>query len=325
MSKRMSFLNPALAALLLVVVGLGGCDEEEVLPVNDEDELRRYLYESEDGLDLFRAADLFVEQAFVDPFNTNDTLIQVVDSTWRDIETLRIVDYARGNYRYVELLPFPARDAELIVYDFYRIITKRIAGTDTTAVDTTQRALTRYAYFVKMGDDSQRFKGWKLYGYNGGVSTTDVGTSAYISIRNEGGGTFLGGNDAYDEIDVRILDTNFTTYEEVLINGTTFNQYRRIADIVDVALGDSLMLSIDWNKFYGMLVNARTDAGFTLGQLEPLQQPEQSYRLKTASANIHLWNVIFMQEFLRVQIPQTDPPIYTYKWAGWTIPYRVPQ
>lgn len=325
MSKRMSFLNPALAALLLAVVGLGGCDEPEVLPVDDESELRRYLYESEDGLDLFRATDLFVEQPFVDPFNTLDTLIQVVDSTWRDIETLRIVDYARGNYRYVELLPFPARDAELIVYDFYRIITKRIAGADTTAVDTTQRALTRYAYFVKMGDDSQRFKGWKLYGYNGGESTIDIGSVVYISIRDEGGGTFLGGNDAYERFDVRILDTNSVTQEEVLLDGATYFSYRRVNDIENVTLGDSLILSSDWNKFYSLLVNARTDAGFTLEQMEPMLQPVQSYGFRTASVNPHLWNVIFMQEFLRVRIPQTDPPIYTYKWAGWTIPYRVPQ
>jgi len=325
MSKRMSFLYPALAALLLVVGGLGGCDEGEVLPVDDEEELRRYLYESEDGLDLFRATDLFVEQPFIDPFNTNDTLIQVIDSTWRDIETLRIVDYARGNYRYVEVLPFLARDAELIVYDFYRVITKRIAGADTTVVDTTQRALTRYAYFVKMGDDSQRFKGWKLYGYNGGESTIDIGSSVYVSIRDEGGGTFLGGNDVYDNIKVRILDTNLTTYEEVLINGATYYWYRRVGDIEDVTLGDSLIVSSDWNKFYSLLINARTEAGFTLAQMEPMLQPEQSYGFKTAENNVHLWNVIFMQEFLRVKIPQTDPPIYTYKWAGWTIPYRAPQ
>ena len=300
-----------------------GCEEKEQQRIYDQDEIERYLYEATDARGLFRVEDLIPADTFELPWEPGVRYVQRMDSTERVI-TMLLSQIDKPHK--VETLPYFARTGEVIIDDFLYLTVTRITDTDTTAEAET-RAINRYAYFVKQGDDSQRFSGWKLYGYNGGYSVMDFNAYSYVTMQPQGGATRLAGADAYQRFDYLWVDTIYdeqnAVYKDTVYAASTGQRYIKVEEFAEIGLGDSLYFESEWDRQYHHLIAARTDAGYEVIPMEPVDATQKSGTVHTAAVNPEVWNCLSIQEWIRRQIPNSND--FTVRWAVWTVPYRVPQ
>ena len=196
------------AIVVLVSFGLlalAGCEEREVPPIEDQLSLESYIYGSEDCRELLRTDDLFLEDEYTIPFDSA-VYKMIVDSMHTRLEldihmdTPKYDSLRRFWYRTSHEYDYPSLkgtywDAEAIIDDRFFVRTLRIIDNDTTE-KATERVITRYAYFIKIGDDSRPYLGWKLWGYNGGAPY-----SSAMEVRSEDGAVFRGDNLGYSQFE----------------------------------------------------------------------------------------------------------------------------
>jgi len=325
--------------LLSLVVVVTGCEEEDVPFVVDDEEIARYINNSEDARGLFRVDGIYPAQPYTMPFDPGAGYIDVIDSTAREIDidahvdTVRKFQTADGfveYYRLIDAFPSPIGEkwhAEAIVDDFFYGRRLRIEGTDTTAVPFT-RVLTRYGFFLKLGSDQQEYFGWKLWAFNGGGPE-----SGTFIIDTDNNGTFRGDLAGYNSFEYTryriVLSTNRPGGGESIDSsaGHTQYAYKRLDELP--ALSDGVNFYLDANDVstdsHLRLVSAETNSGFELFAMDKVTEDRYVDSIATRNNTSRLWNLLGCQEYRRVQIPGSNPPQYTLEWNTWVVPYRIPQ
>ncbi|MEW6049992.1 MAG: hypothetical protein AB1644_02880 [Candidatus Zixiibacteriota bacterium] len=157
---RLSILIWPVWLLLALLALLLACKEKDVPHVNDVEEIIRYAQETYEGKLLFGADSLVLPEAYKIYPDTADYRDSLLSRT-------REYDVFLGNgeeiYEHFGLL----REAVLVQKDVLTVKRSRIvAGVETDTV-VQDREIRRYGAFLKLGDDSNDFVGWLLWGYNG--------------------------------------------------------------------------------------------------------------------------------------------------------------
>ncbi|RKX29572.1 MAG: hypothetical protein DRP47_01440 [Candidatus Zixiibacteriota bacterium] len=328
--NRYTFVIVAL--FLVCFLTFIGCEEKEVSYVRDSDIIERYIYETEEGRDLFRTDNLFLEDEYTIPFDSA-VYKMVVDSIQRSIELELFVDTAKYDsigrfwYRATHEYSTPTLnglywDAEAIVDDRFFIRTLRVTDLDT-AETAYERLVTRYGYFVKVGDDSKPYLGWKLWGYNGGAPASP----AMMEVRSEDGVVFRGDNVGYEQFRYMIHWESITTGETRDYPGYSYYTYMRPDQLGVIEDGFRLYLNSYGvlNVSYYETVSAETNEGFQLQMMHRSDSSHYVDTVKTPNNNSRIWNLLFLQETERFFIPGGMPPdTMGTNWHGWCVPFRVP-
>ena len=334
-TKRLVYFRLAVVVTLVAtgLLTLAGCEEKEVPPVEDLSSLESYIYGSEECRDLYRTSNLFLEDEYSIPL---DSAIYktIVDSMHRSVELDIYMDTPKYDslrhfwYRTSHEYDYPSLkgtywDAEAIIDDRFFVRTLRMIDNDTTE-KAVERVVTRYAYFIKIGDDSRPYLGWKLWGYNGGAPHL----SARMEVRSQDGAVFRGDNFGYDEFRYIIHWENLSNGDTTCRVGSSDHRYMRVDQLGVIEDGSELYLdgSNIENESYYQTVSALTDSGY---HLHMMNRPDSSHyvdTVKTPDNNPLLWNLLFFQEWQRYEIPGNLPPdTIGTNWHGWCVPYRVPQ
>ncbi len=331
-NKIRPHLISMLGVLLIAVLTLAGCEERETTVLFDRDVLVQYIYDSEEGRELFRTDNLFLEDPFQIPFD--DAAYRVlVDSMQRSIEVTVFVDSVRfdsvNRYSYILQHDYDGSlgilwDAEAIVDDRFFVSIHRMTATDTT-VRSEVRLITRYGYFLKLGTDSQPFLGWKLWGYNGGRPEPPI---QMIVKPGAGGTSFRGDTQGYEKFRYKVYFENITTGETDTTVGFSRFNYRRVDQLGVIDENDDLYLTASGvpDRSYYQIVSALTEEGFRQEVMTRSDSATYVDTIDTPVDNLDNWNLLFMQEIRRFYIPGGTPPdTIGTNWFGWCVPYRVRQ
>ncbi|MEW5795372.1 MAG: hypothetical protein AB1772_03330 [Candidatus Zixiibacteriota bacterium] len=186
------------AVILAAVTTQLGCSEKEVPFIIDEDEIARYLSEVSIARELFRTTGLINSTPYTLPFDSA-VITDVVLSRKRSLDIslvpLKIAqpggdsvpnypDTIYVDHGYLGRL----RESLVEVNDRFTIEVTKAYSTDTV-VDTVQLDLTRYAFFLKLGDDTRPYVGWILWGFSGIGSTP---TPLSVVVKGSDGADFRG-------------------------------------------------------------------------------------------------------------------------------------
>ena len=287
--------------LFLATVTFGlfwGCEEREVFSPDYGGELKQYLIDTEEGRELFRTAGLIAENPYTLPYDMA-VYRDFVDSTWRSVDIPDSV-YLYDFGIYGEL---PA--VEVSVTDIFFVTTLRILETDNAPETTrifSEREVNRYGYFVKQGDDSKPFLGWKLWAFN---SLGRYEQPVNLSVKTA---------DGVNTLAAALADYTYDAPGSSLL-------FVLLTDINNLSNGDTLVFNVsprpDIPMDYFHLVTAETNSGFVTQTMDRIDDQNWVDTIVTPSPNPRLWNVIFVQSFL-------TPPSFQYI-RGWCIPYRIPQ
>ncbi len=309
-----------MAIMTLVAVALGagffGCEEKDVPYVIDEDELIAFVLETAEGKDLFRTDGLINPDAYTVPFEDavyRDSVLSVKRSFEVSLVPLRIPDPDPGarsgdsitnekawvDYGYLGEL----REALVQVVDEFTVQTAR-EFEDTTRYDTTTRQLTRYGFFLKLGDDARPYVGWSLWGFNG------LGTSAppvEVRVERYDGSNFPGDMSLYRNVPLsqwstfpRVPYVKLTDIDTVVVasrvriytakvSSSVTPTYQLLSDYTDSGVFTSKMFRYDGINYYDSL----------------------SYKIQRDGSR--LYDFMFMQSF--------NDDRFRYV-RGWCIPYR---
>ncbi len=281
-----------LLAMPLAIFLLGGsCGDVDVAVVSDVDEIKRYLTDNADGKDFFSKTGIIHNTEFSVVF---DTAIykEIVDSSFRTT-SVAISDQA-FDFGNLGIL----KEALAIVTDNYYVTTFRIAGVDTTfAVNV--RKLTRYGYFLKLGDDGKPFLGWKLYGFN---SLGTVNPPANVELSSlDGQNKFFGDQRAYTEA-----------------TKTFVIKYQKLTDIKSFQKGESIiarMIHSPSARYYHLISAENSNGGYT----EPMYRTTNELYTDTVitrSVNSKFWNLILFQSFKE---DTTAADLLQF----WAVPYKA--
>ncbi len=324
MKSRNFLISLASVALLLEALGGLGCRKEEpVYRYSHEEAILQYLNNSPDARQLFRTDGLFTADSFVIPLDEGAYHWIFVDSVKRRIQIF--ADSLSTMKEFPNLGVFS--DAEVAIDDIFYLRTRRVAGTDTTEREIA-RGISRYAYFLKLGEDWRDYFGWKLYGCNLGFP----GDTVRVLVTPEHDTTFRGDALVYDNFHYftfdTIIDTTGGVPQEKVIRraGESTFQYLKLANIGVISRGDSVSFDV-WrveNRSYYLLYSALTDEGYRTYVMNRPDSGSYAGGLKTAAQNPAQWEVIFLQEYRRFPIPGGTPPdTMGLNWYGWGVPYRV--
>jgi hypothetical protein len=289
--------NCKLFLLMILTMTLGilcGCEEREISPITDEEAIGLYISSADEGIGLFRTADLITDDPYLLPYDSS-VYRDLVDSIWRDIDvfidTSRTYDFGPLGYHYM---------AVATVTDLFFITTVRILGDDTSRI-FGERQVIRYGYFVKLGDDSKPYLGWLLRGFNSLGSTLPP---VKLSVKTSDGSQTLAAMLADYTYNAPGSSLPFIHINDInnLNNGDTlvFNASPRAGQTVD----------------YYHLTTGATNAGFVTQAMDRIDNQHWVDTIVTPSPNPKLYNIVFVQSFL-------TPPSFQYM-RGWCVPYRTP-
>jgi len=326
------------AAVIVAALLAAGCSEKDVPIVVDNEVIRQYMENSSDARELFDRTNLMLQTEYTVSADPGAVFKIVIDSTKRRYDMNIHVDTTYldtaffpppgvSPYQYHrERHIFPAPlgelwDGEVIVDDFYYVRELRIVGTDTTETPRT-RAVTRYAFFLKLGHDGQPYRGWKLWAFNGGGPSTGL-----VTINADNDTTFYGDLRGYQPIQYMVVNENLTTGAVDTSYRSTQGAYMRLDRLPVIDKGIPLYISCPEveSRSYYRLTTALTDSGFEQMPMDRVSSTQYVDTVQIAAQNSRIWNLLFMQNVTRIQEPLSDPPRYVYYWDGWCVPYRVNQ
>ncbi|MCP4685514.1 MAG: hypothetical protein GY867_08690 [bacterium] len=282
-----------------VVFALWGCGDEDVPFVVDEDELTRYVSEVAEARELFRTSNLIRTDPYTVPFDDgawHDSLI----SKNRDYDVSLVTDKNSANY-YADYGNLgQLREALVVVTDSFRVQTTRVYS-DTTIVDTSYRDLTRYAFFLKLGDDAKDYVGWSLWGYSGL------------------GGTLLPVSVDAQRWDLSDFPGDLGLYLDLPKSqgGIPRVPYVRLSDIDTVVLGSRLKITtekLSTRPATYQLLSDYADGGAFQARLVQAGGPDvDTLSYKTESSTGRYYRMLFMQAFTEDQGDFV---------GAWCVPYR---
>ncbi|MDH4155937.1 MAG: hypothetical protein OEW00_01495 [candidate division Zixibacteria bacterium] len=303
-----------------------GCGEEDVPFVVDEDEIRRYLSETEEGRDLYRRSSLIADEPYSVPYDDEATYEDLVDSVRRAI----YFDIS-GDKKLKDFGPYVTRDAEVEIEDNFHIRTVRTTA-DSTSEERRALKVRRYAYFLKLGSDAQAYSGWVLSGYNGGTPEYPANLTV---IREDGASSFPGDGTDYDVFRYVTYDTSYVSNPQggtdriiTPVAGFSSHRYVKLSEIENIS-GDSILVFRGTdipNKSFYQLLCGETKSGFTQQRMARPDSATYLDTLRPPDPNRRLWNVVMLREFRRIFIPDGIPPdTMVVQESNWCVPYRVPQ
>jgi len=283
------------------VVALLGCGGEEDVPfVVDEDELIRYVQEVAEARELFRTSNLIRTDPYTVPFD-NGTWSDSLISRNRDYFVSLVTDKNSANYyaNYGNLGML--REALIKVTDSLLIQTTR-EYVDTTVVDTSYRDLTRYAFFLKLGDDAKDYVGWSLWGYNG------LGDAILpVSVRAQ-------------RYDLSTFPGDLALYLEMpKSQGSAIPRvpFVRLSNIDTVVLGSRLRVTTEklssQPATYQLFSDYANNGAFMARLVQAGGVDIDTLSYKTESSTTRYYRMAFMQAFTEDQGDFV---------AAWCVPYR---
>lgn len=152
----------AIGTLVTVILGgvlLSGCKEKDVPYIVDSEEIENYIKQSDDAKDLFRAAGLLTPGTYSLTLGGPTFTDSLISSKRRFDIWVSDTAWDMGSYGKV-------RVANAKVIDELVVRTVRRSGTDSL-VNQRTRSLEREGVFWKLGDDSEPYVGWLLWGIVG--------------------------------------------------------------------------------------------------------------------------------------------------------------
>lgn len=280
--------------ILMLTAGYG-CNPKDVPVIIDEDELLRYMNETEDGRELFRTDGLIPSSPYQTP---------VDNAIWSDsvLAHKRVISVnasdGEADYGSLGFL----REGVVLVNDQFTVETTRLFP-DSTVVDTTVRTVLRDAFFLKLGGDSRPFVGWLMWGYNGiGEAFLPVN----VWMRPDTSQLFFG-DKSPNTINGKLLRVG--------------GPFIALTDIRALGDGESIVCSTATAnsqtpvRTYQVLTFAE-GSGFAVSGMKQIDRMRYIDTISTPTANPRLWNIIYFQSF----DDQTRKLL-----ASWTVPYRIPQ
>lgn len=280
---------------ILTITASYGCNPKDVPVIIDEDELLRYMNETEDGRELFRTDGLIPSSPYQTP---------VDNAIWSDsvLAHKRVISVntsdGEADYGFLGFL----REGVVLVNDQFTVETTRLF-LDSTVVDTTVRTVIRDAFFLKLGGDSRPFVGWIMWGYNGiGEEFLPVN----VWMRPDTSQLFFGDK-----------NPNTITGKLLKVGGP----FIALTDIRVLGDGESIVCStVTANsqtpvRTYQVLTFAE-GSDFAASGMNQIDRTQYIDTISTPTSNPRLWNIIYFQSF----DDQTRKLL-----ASWTVPYRIPQ
>ncbi len=287
-----------LLALLFVLSAFVGCEEKDVTIVSDEEELLSYMELSEDALGLFSLDSLDTLEYTIP--SRPGRYQEVVDSIKRFIT----VSLSKSTVKAGAL--GDVREAIVNVSDEYYITINKIKSTGTLSKPEL-RVLTRNGHFLKLGDDSRPFIGWKLYGYSG---YNHVGLSIPVAVDlkdSAGQSSFTG--------DARLFrsspyDDNFRTIPTIKLEDMT--QVSPSSLLIINAASDTTATM----KVFQTFVSAETASGHYYEKMDSVTLYHTTDTIRALPGTDQLWNTINFVSFDFINEWPTAR-------AFWSIPYRT--
>lgn len=318
-----------LIALLTAAFVYMGCEEIDVPVIIDSEEIQRYIAESDDAIELFRRDNIITGDPYEVPGDSGAVYTDIVDSVKRTISVFILIEYREELYDrdYIQDFGPPvslSRDAEATVEDRFYVRTTRVKG-DETSVMAQTRSLTRYGYFLKLGDDNQAFVGWKLMAFSGGGPFPPT----RVQVVRQDSSIFLGDSVTYDHKESLLIDATTTPWDTLQppvesehsyldLSGTT--QIARIPD--GEALQFRLSEQVDSSVFF--TVTGETNDGFHNMTMVKGSDSAFSVILNTPDNNSRPWNIVYLQEFRRYWRDTTTVPSFNnLRIKTWCVPYRT--
>jgi len=250
-----------LLAMLLAVVG---CEEEEVYTVSQEEEIERWVTDSDDGRELFGAVDLEDSWTFSPPgSDTIYTAILMSRSRSVDATTSGPRDFGIGSY-YIAFAT--------VMEQAVGILRKQADG---RTVETQFRwYLERVGFFVKLGDNRQPFSGWVLCGYYGGpvVNSFDITALTGEIIDNHTHGVLVGDSTYRDEL----------------------YAFKDVDEVEILAKGSQLVF--DGCPNCVLFVNYESPSGFTTVNVTDVETDSLCFcdTLQTPTTTDRFWNLLYV-------------------------------
>ena len=286
--------------LAALVLNGSSCETPEVLPVYHEDEIMRYIAETEEGQALFGTEGFITATPYTTPLDNAVWTDSVLDHTRTvTVSVLDIDRFGPADWGDLGLV----REAWAFVTDLFVVQSKRDFG-GFVRFDTTQRTLVRYGFFLKLGEDFRPYLGWKLYGFNGiGSGVPPV----YVWMMPDTGALFIGDETAYSGR-ARKLRTDLT--------------FLPLDEIRDIGHGEAIVCStLTANtavgyRTYQLLGAVDSTGAWRTERMNRITREVSLDTIFTPSPNPRLWNLIYLQSF--------DDDTLNFRQA-WAVPFRVPQ
>ncbi|MGD8921824.1 MAG: hypothetical protein PVH24_01135, partial [Candidatus Zixiibacteriota bacterium] len=288
-----------LAVVASTVAFFSGCGSEKDVPyVIDEDEIARYLRETEEGQQFFRSDSLILPTPYVTP---GDTILYRDSVLAQGTETTVIVDTNRADYGSLGEL------AEAAAFVLDSFIVRRFRVSDNAIVDSGSiRYLTRVGFFLKLGTDAQAYVGWKLWGFGVPSSSLPGTLPVTVAVTPDGMTPFPGDLDLYTE-----------TPKSSLLKC----RFIALTDMAKIPGGTRIVVSTQTANSqspvrYFQLLSAGGSNGFFM---EPMYRIDADNYIDTISAptsSSQLYEVVMIQSF--------DDSDNSFTKA-WTFPYRILQ
>jgi len=310
--SKKNVINIFLMPLLLLILCFAACDEEEVYSLSNQDEILRYITDDVDGQDLFRNSNLFLTDIYTMVADEGYEYQDLVDSSKRNF----YLDIS-SKYELRDYGAYLAQDAEVEINDVFYIRTIRSQG-DSSDVITRRLNLKRYAYFIKLGNNSQAYSGWKLMGFNYGGAYPQVPSG----LKKDGGSAvYPDGGLTYDYFEYLLYDTSYNSSGGIdsirIIPGKSNFEYIELTEIPD--LTDDNILTMESADF--LLISAETSSGFKLHT--SVWDGDENYidTLYLPRPNLRLWNLILLR-YPEITISGDSLGILE---TDLITPYRIPQ
>jgi hypothetical protein len=294
---------------VLAAILASGCEEKEVTPIKDEDQLVGIIEDSEDGRELFRADDLVPSEPYRFPGDTTTW----VDSVHNSVRTygISMIDESTPVSEWADWGQLGIlREAVVSVTDELEVA-RYAVNSPGVLPDTANWTLRRFGFFLKLGDDSEDFLGWRLWGYNSsGSGSFPLPLSVDVDYTAADGtplGFFRGDESAYTLRPKRI--------------GTDF-RFLPMADLVSVGGGaqfriqTSVRISDPMAPRYFPLLSAEDVDGMSFDVMNQVSREEYRDTVYSPNPNGRLWNIIC----IHAVNDQTRSHA-----RSWCFPYRVPQ
>ncbi|MCX6835304.1 MAG: hypothetical protein NTW07_09275 [candidate division Zixibacteria bacterium] len=285
----------AVASIAAVALGmLAGCGEKDVPYVIDSEEITRYINEVGIAKELFRTSDLINSTPYTLP-SDSATFYDSLLSVRRSMEIFLVPLKIRGSNGdsvandpdriYIDYgILGRVRECMVRVEDRFTIHVTRMYA-DTTLHDTTVLLLNRYAFFLKLGDDTRPYVGWVLWGFNGIGSTTPL---LGVALEGSAGASFRGDLGLYPNRP----RSSTTAIPEI--------PYIRLTDMDTVIVGSRLLVTVnkasDALPTWQLLSDHGEGGAFTRSMVRyDFVNCVDSLSYQTPSSNPRLYNQLMIQ------------------------------
>ena len=318
--------------LFVILLCIAGCEEVDVPFLVDSDEIIRYIEDDDLGKTFFSTANLVTELPYTYEFDTTGYYVDLFDSLDREIVLyFPLKEFGAGYADPTQEFGSPfgsSEDAEATVRDRVYARTIRVEGVDTTVVrPLVFRDYNRFGYFMKLGDDAQKFSGWLLRGFNGGSADFSTRMEMYRA-NNE---WFSGDTFSYQHRKSVIVDNSGSALDTIR-NVSTIHGYLMlngdgaIDKLIERVPKDEILRAKITSTTYGVLfttsyVNNGMSVLFDFGRnSEQLHETN----IHTPSVNTNTWDFIYFQEFVKDMNDTTDAPRFpSLKRRNWVIPIKI--